>query len=122
MKGLRRQSFINNGQTCYLSSRILPPKSRYDEIVEAVAALADSLSVGNPLDDSTEIGPLVSSRQRERVLGYIELGRSSGAKLVAGGLFRVISHGAGSSLRQCSPTSTTPTAWRGGRSFVRCLR
>jgi aldehyde dehydrogenase (NAD+) len=85
MKGLRRQSFINNGQTCYLSSRILAPKSRYDEVVEALAALADSLSVGNPLDDSTEIGPLVSSRQRERVLGYIELGKSSGAKLVAGG-------------------------------------
>ncbi len=85
MNGLQTQSFVNNGQTCYLSSRIPAPRSRYDEIVDALAALADSMSLGNPLDDSTEIGPLVSSRQRERVLGYIELGKSSGAKLVAGG-------------------------------------
>ncbi|MBV8350290.1 MAG: aldehyde dehydrogenase [Mycolicibacterium sp.] len=85
IEGLRAQSFVNNGQTCYLSSRVLAPRSRYDEIVDALAALATSLSVGSPLDDSTEIGPLVSSRQRERVLGYIESGRSSAARLVAGG-------------------------------------
>jgi acyl-CoA reductase-like NAD-dependent aldehyde dehydrogenase len=85
MRGLRRQSFVNNGQTCYLTSRILAPRSRYDEIVDALAALADSLTVGDPLDDSTELGPLVSSRQRDRVLEYIALGRSGDAKLVAGG-------------------------------------
>lgn len=85
MKGLRSASFVNNGQTCHLSSRILAPRSRYDEIVEAIAALADSLTVGDPLDKSTEIGPLVSSRQRDRVLDYIGIGESSGAKLVAGG-------------------------------------
>ncbi|HME49461.1 aldehyde dehydrogenase [Mycobacterium sp.] len=85
MNGLRTQSFVNNGQTCYLSSRILAPRSRYDEIVDALATLAHSMSIGNPLDDSTEIGPLVSSRQRERVLGYIDLGKSSAARLVAGG-------------------------------------
>jgi aldehyde dehydrogenase (NAD+) len=84
IKGLRTASFVNNGQTCHLSSRILAPRSRYDEVVEAVAALADSLVVGNPLDSSTELGPLVSSRQRERVLGYVEEGQDS-AKLVAGG-------------------------------------
>jgi len=85
MKGLRTQAFINNGQTCYLSSRILAPRSRYGEVVDALAALAGSLTVGNPLDDTTEIGPLVSERQRRRVLGYIAAGTSSGAKLVAGG-------------------------------------
>lgn len=85
MKGLRTQSFINNGQTCYLSSRILAPRSRYGEVVDSLAALANSLSVGDPLDDSTEIGPLVSQRQRDRVLGYIDMGKSSNAKLVAGG-------------------------------------
>ena len=85
MKGLRTQAFINNGQTCYLSSRILAPKSRYAEVVEALAALADGLVVGDPLDDSTEIGPLVSERQRDRVMGYIAAGKSSDAKLVAGG-------------------------------------
>jgi aldehyde dehydrogenase (NAD+) len=50
-----------------------------------VATLADGLSVGDPLDPATEVGPLVSARQRDRVLGYIEVGMSEGAKLVAGG-------------------------------------
>lgn len=85
IKGLRSASFVNNGQTCHLSSRILAPRSRYGEVVDAVAALADGLTVGDPLDRSTHIGPLVSARQRERVLGYVEIGKSEGARLVAGG-------------------------------------
>ncbi|ORA10789.1 aldehyde dehydrogenase [Mycobacterium asiaticum] len=85
IRGLRNASFVNNGQTCHLSSRILAPRSRYDEIVDAVAALADGLAVGDPLDPATEIGPLVSSRQRDRVLDYIAVGKDSGARLVAGG-------------------------------------
>jgi aldehyde dehydrogenase (NAD+) len=85
IRGLRSASFVNNGQTCHLSSRILAPRSRYDEVVEAIAALADAMVVGDPLDRATEIGPLVSARQRERVLDYIEIGKASGAKLVAGG-------------------------------------
>ncbi len=83
--GLRSASFVNNGQTCHLSSRILVPRSRYGEFVEAIAALAKELIVGDPLADDTEIGPLVSARQRDRVLDYIEVGKNSGAKLVAGG-------------------------------------
>jgi aldehyde dehydrogenase (NAD+) len=85
IRGLRSASFVNNGQTCHLSSRVLAPRSRYDEVVEAMAALADAMVVGDPLDRATEIGPLVSARQRERVLDYIEIGKASGAKLVAGG-------------------------------------
>jgi acyl-CoA reductase-like NAD-dependent aldehyde dehydrogenase len=85
MKGLRSASFVNNGQTCHLSSRILAPRSRYAEVVDAVAALADGLTVGDPLQKSTDVGPLVSARQRERVLDYIEIGKSEGAKVVAGG-------------------------------------
>ncbi len=84
IKGLRSASFVNNGQTCHLSSRILAPRSRYGEVVDAVAALADGLVVGDPLQKSTDIGPLVSKRQQQRVLEYIEVGRSE-AKLVAGG-------------------------------------
>ncbi len=85
MKGLRSASFVNNGQTCYLSSRILAPRSRYDDVVAALVAQVDGMKVGDPLDPATDIGPLVSARQRERVLGYIEAGRNSDAKLVVGG-------------------------------------
>ena len=85
MKGLKSVSFINNGQTCFLGSRILAPRSRYGEVVEALADLVTGLNVGDPLDRDTDIGPVVSSRQRDRVLGYIEAGKNSGAKLVAGG-------------------------------------
>lgn len=85
VEGLRSASFVNNGQTCHLSSRILVPNGRYDEFVSAIAHLAASLRVGDPLDEKTEIGPLVSERQRERVLEYIQVGRDSGARLVAGG-------------------------------------
>ena len=60
-------------------------RSRYAEVVDATAALADSLVVGNPLDPATETGPLVSARQHQRVLDYIDIGKSSDAKLVAGG-------------------------------------
>ncbi len=85
MIGLRIASFANAGQICYQNSRILAPRSRYTEVVEAIAALADDMVVGDPLDASTEIGPLVSSRQRQRVLDYIDIGKASGATLVTGG-------------------------------------
>jgi aldehyde dehydrogenase (NAD+) len=85
MAGLRNVSFINNGQTCFLGSRILAPRSRYTEVIDALADLVKGLTVGNPLDRETDIGPVVTERQRERVLGYIEAGKSSGARLVAGG-------------------------------------
>jgi aldehyde dehydrogenase (NAD+) len=75
----------NNGQTCFITSRVLAPRSRYDEVVDAIAALARSLPVGNSLDPETRVGPLVSERQRDRVLGYIVVGSEEGARLVAGG-------------------------------------
>ena len=85
MDGLKTLCFLNNGQTCFLNSRILAPRSRYDEIVDAVAALANGLVVGDPLSTSTDIGPLVSARQRDRVLNYLDLARAEGARVVAGG-------------------------------------
>ncbi len=85
VKGLRTASFVNNGQTCHLSSRILAPRSRYQEVLDALVGMVGELTVGDPLDTSTDIGPLVSARQRDRVLGYIESGKASAAKLVVGG-------------------------------------
>ncbi len=85
VRGLSWASLLNNGQTCYLSSRILAPRSRYAEVVDAVADLAGSLKVGDPFDPSTRVGPLVTRQQRDRVEGFISAGRSEGARVVTGG-------------------------------------
>ena len=78
-------TMLNNGQTCMLSTRILAPRSRYGEVVDYLCTMANGLKVGNALDPETEIGPLVSQRQRERVEAYIAKGIDDGARLVAGG-------------------------------------
>jgi aldehyde dehydrogenase (NAD+) len=85
IQGLRSVALGNNGQMCYACTRILAPRSRYREIVDALAEMATSLVVGNPLHDTVDVGPLVSSRQRERVLQYIATGKAEGARLVTGG-------------------------------------
>jgi aldehyde dehydrogenase (NAD+) len=85
VRGLSWVSLLNNGQTCYLNSRILAPRSRYSEVVDAVADLATSLRVGDPSDPKTRVGPLVTSAQRSRVESIIAAGRAEGARVVAGG-------------------------------------
>lgn len=76
---------INNGQTCFLSTRILAPRSRYAEVVDTLAAFAGSLTVGDPLDPATQIGPLVTQRRRDEVAAAVEKGVADGARLVTGG-------------------------------------
>ncbi|AZG46633.1 aldehyde dehydrogenase [Gordonia insulae] len=78
-------TFLNNGQICWLNTRVLAPQSRYGEVVDTLTDLAKSLKIGDPLDPATKIGPLVSARQRERVEGYIAKGKSEGARLTTGG-------------------------------------
>jgi acyl-CoA reductase-like NAD-dependent aldehyde dehydrogenase len=77
-------TLLNNGQICWLNTRVLAPRSRYTEIVDTITDLAQSLTIGDPLDPETKIGPLVSSRQRERVEGYIAKGKEEG-RLTTGG-------------------------------------
>lgn len=81
---LLQSSMLNNGQTCYLSTRILLPTRRYDELLGVVADTVSSLRVGDPTDPSTQIGPVVTRLQRDRIERYIESGRSEG-RVVAGG-------------------------------------
>lgn len=78
-------TMLNNGQICWLSTRVLAPAARYDEIVDTVTDLAKSITVGDPLSAATQMGPLVSSRQRDRVEGYIAAGRNDGGRVTAGG-------------------------------------
>jgi aldehyde dehydrogenase (NAD+) len=84
-KALRMASFASSGQVCTARTRILAPWSRYEETVTAVAEMASSLRVGSPFDPATDIGPLVSDRQRKTVLDYIRIGTEEGARLVTGG-------------------------------------
>jgi aldehyde dehydrogenase (NAD+) len=82
---LRFTSFVNNGQACAAQTRILVPRSRYPEAVDAISELADGLTLGDPHDPDTKVGPLVSRRQRDRVRAYIDIGVAEGARLVTGG-------------------------------------
>lgn len=84
-KGLHFGAMVNGGQTCTAQTRVLVPAARYDEMLDALAAMVDGLVVGDPTDKATDIGPLVTQRQQERVRGYIELGEKEGARLVRGG-------------------------------------
>ena len=75
---------VHAGQGCAITTRLLLPRSRYDEGVELAKATLDAMSFGDPWDPSNLMGPLVSAKQRDRVLGYIEKGKSE-ARLVRGG-------------------------------------
>jgi aldehyde dehydrogenase (NAD+) len=78
-------SFFNSGQACIALSRILVSRERYEDAVEAVVSAARALAVGDPWDEKTKQGPLISARQRERVLALIEAGRAEGAGVASGG-------------------------------------
>jgi acyl-CoA reductase-like NAD-dependent aldehyde dehydrogenase len=78
-------SLANSGQVCNALSRVLVPAARQDEFVDALAAGMESMTVGDPADPATQLGPLVAERQQTRVRGYIDEGRREGARLVVGG-------------------------------------
>ena len=82
---LAYSGLMNSGQACVAQTRILAPRSRYDEVTEALVANAALMTVGDPSDPSTQLGPLVAERQRDRVEGYIDKGKAEGARLVLGG-------------------------------------
>jgi betaine-aldehyde dehydrogenase len=77
--------FDNCGQDCCARSRIFVERSIHDQAVELLTAATRKLKVGDPEADETEVGPLVSQKQRERVLDYIAIGRGEGAEIVIGG-------------------------------------
>ena len=77
--------FINSGQTCNALTRMLVPSEMLDEAAGIAAAAAEKFTPGDPFEESTRLGPLVSEAQRERVRGYIEKGEKEGAELVTGG-------------------------------------
>jgi aldehyde dehydrogenase (NAD+)/phenylacetaldehyde dehydrogenase len=85
VRGSFQAIYFNSGQACNAGSRLFVPAERYDEVMSKLAEQASATKLGAGLDPETQLGPLVSSEQHERVLSYIESGRSEGAELLAGG-------------------------------------
>jgi acyl-CoA reductase-like NAD-dependent aldehyde dehydrogenase len=85
VKGAAFGAFIAAGQTCICGARILVQDGIYDDVVAGLAATAERLRVGDPTDEATQMGPVISERQRARVLGYVDLGVDEGGRLVTGG-------------------------------------
>ncbi len=77
--------YFNSGQACNAGSRLFIHRDQYDEVVSGLAERAAAAQVGPGLDESTQLGPVVSAEQRDRVMSYIESGRSEGAELIVGG-------------------------------------
>ena len=77
--------FAAAGQTCIAGSRVFAHRAVYDELLERVAERAKTIRICDPLDDATELGPLAFADQRDKVAGYVDLGRSEGARVVTGG-------------------------------------
>ncbi len=85
LRGAINGIFYGKGELCCAGSRLLVERSCYDDVVSALQETVSTLQVGDPFDKKTRIGALVSHEQTERVLKYIEIGKSEGAKLVTGG-------------------------------------
>lgn len=85
IESLRHGSLRNSGQVCSLKTRIVVPRTLHAEIVDRLTTMVSSMPVGDPADPATQIGPMVTARQRERVENYIEIGRQEGARVALGG-------------------------------------
>ncbi|MFD9138195.1 aldehyde dehydrogenase [Streptomyces bottropensis] len=77
--------FAAAGQTCIAGSRVFAHRSVYDELLERVTQRARTIVIGDPLDEKTELGPLAFEGQRDKVAGYVDLGRDEGARVLTGG-------------------------------------
>jgi acyl-CoA reductase-like NAD-dependent aldehyde dehydrogenase len=87
--------FGNTGQDCCARSRVFVERSAYDDVVAAMAKRTHELRVGPPLEEETELGPMISAGQRETSLEYLEIGQKEGARLVTGGDIPQVAGGEG---------------------------
>jgi acyl-CoA reductase-like NAD-dependent aldehyde dehydrogenase len=85
IRGAQNGIFYGKGEVCAAGSRLLVEQSVHDQVVEELAARARKLTPGDPFDKDTRLGAVVSRKQQETVLSYVEAGKKDGARLVAGG-------------------------------------
>ncbi|MBY6410665.1 aldehyde dehydrogenase [Rhodococcus sp. BP-252] len=84
-EGAAFAAFVASGQSCVAGARFLVQRSRHDEFVAALVSRAERIRLGDPAEPSTQMGPMISDRQRRKVLEYIAIGTGEGARLAAGG-------------------------------------
>ncbi|WP_203784439.1 aldehyde dehydrogenase [Paractinoplanes rishiriensis] len=84
-RGAAFGGFIGAGQTCIAGSRLVVQRSIHDEFVASLAKIAESIRIGDPNDEATQLGPVISARARDRILGCVESGVAAGARVVTGG-------------------------------------
>jgi acyl-CoA reductase-like NAD-dependent aldehyde dehydrogenase len=84
-KGAFTGIFYNKGEVCAAGSRLLVERAAYDEVVQKVAERAEAVTLGDPREKSTRMGPVISRKQMESVLRYVDTGRTEGAQVMAGG-------------------------------------
>ena len=85
VKGAISGIFAASGQTCIAGSRLLVQRSAYDEVSSKIVALARTARLGDPMERTTQVGPITTQPQREKVLHYMEVGRGEGARCLLGG-------------------------------------
>ena len=78
-------AYTFSGQNCFIHSRFVVDRRRVDEVVDALVGASERLTVGDPLDPTTDLGPVISAEHRDRVERYVDIGRSEGARVVTGG-------------------------------------
>ncbi len=86
IEGVSRGIFDNGGQVCVASARIYAHRDVYADVIAGMAAFGDGLNLGHGLAEGTDLGPLVSKAQADRVAGYVDEGRAEGAHVVSGGI------------------------------------
>jgi betaine-aldehyde dehydrogenase len=111
--------FANTGQDCCARSRVLVEKSAYNKFLDTFVEATEAIVVGNPLDDSTQVGPMVSAKQRESVEEYIDIARRESGRILCGGnrpkepgyyLAPTVIDGLSSSARICQEEIFGPVA------------
>lgn len=116
VNGVVRSSFTNSGQVCLCSERVYVHRSIFDRFVAALKEKTEALKLGDPMDESTDIGPQVSIEHRNKVLSYMQLAREEGATVITGGEAPTFGdvRDNGSWVR--------PTVWTGLSDNARCLK
>jgi acyl-CoA reductase-like NAD-dependent aldehyde dehydrogenase len=114
LRGALTGIFYNKGEVCAAGSRLLVEEKIHDEFVDQLAQSAKAMKVGDPLDKTTRMGPVVSKQQYETVLGYVEAGKQEGARLVAGGGRADVGNGKGYFVQ--------PTVFSGVRNSMKIAR